>query len=116
MYKLILKIAVVYLILQYGFNVDINGRVQTALEPYLAEAKDELPNVAHDVFEQAKDNLPELAEGLLDKVDTESAEGLSQYIKDRAGAIDDAKLSVEELEKKMKEMQEAADKATEGGN
>jgi len=116
MTKLILKIAVIYLILQYGLKVDINGYVKPYLEPLWQEAQQELPGVTQDLLNQAQENLPELAEELMKNVDTESANGLTQYVQDRAGALTDAKLSVAELEKKMKEMQEAADKAAEGGN
>ena len=116
MIKLLLKIGIVYAILQYGFKVDINGYLKPYIEPLWQDAQQQLPDSAQELFSQAKENLPELmdkAEALKESADDNA---LTKYMKDRANAVNDAKTSVKELEKKMKEMQEAANKAAEGGN
>jgi len=120
MFKLIIKIAIVYAVLQYGFKVDINGYIKPHIEPFLSNAQDELPDAAQGLLEKAQDNLPGLAEELLEKAepltDAASDNPVANYVKDRVESLDNAKTSIEALEKKMKEMQEAADKAAEGGN
>ncbi len=105
MISLIFKIAVVYLALQYVFKVDVNGYVMEHLSPYLEQAEDKMPDAAKDLIEKAEP----LADAAMDNA-------VVDYVKDRANAIDDAKKNVEALEKKMEELKEAADKATEGGN
>lgn len=105
MFKLLLKVGVVYLVLQYGFKVDINGYVKPHLDNLLGQVESELPEPALDLLEKAKP----LADAAGDNA-------FVDYVKDRANAVEDAKESVKKLEEKMKEMQEAADKALEGGN
>ena len=105
MISLIFKIAVVYLALQYVFKVDVNGYVMEHLSPYLEQAEDKMPDAAKDLIEKAEP----FADVAMDNA-------VVDYVKDRANAIDDAKKNVEALEKKMEELKEAADKATEGGN
>ena len=116
MIKLILKIAIVYVILQYGFKVDINGYLKPYIEPLWHETQAQLPDAAKQLIDHAEENLPALTEKLRDSAESTSDNPLANYVKDRATALDDAKASVEALEKKMKEMQEAADKAAQGGN
>lgn len=105
MFKLILKIAVVYLVLQYGLKVDINGYVKPYIEPLWAEAQDNMPESAKMLLEKAEP----LADAAVDNP-------LVGYVTERAQALDEAKDTVKALEQKMKEMQEAADKAADGGN
>lgn len=101
MFKLIFQLAVVYLILQYGFKVDINGYIKPYIEPLISDAQEK---------------MPESAKALLEKAEPLTDNAVVDYVSDRANAIGDAKEAVESLEQKMKEMQEAADKAADGDN
>jgi hypothetical protein len=105
MFKLIIKIAVVYAILQYGLKIDINGYVKPYIEPLIADAQDNMPESAKMLLEKAEP----LADAAADNA-------LVDYVSERANAIGDAKEQVQALEQKMKEMQEAADKAANGDN
>lgn len=105
MLKFLLKVAVVYLILQYGLKIDINGYVKPYLEPLISDAKDNMPESAKMLLEKAEP----LAEAATDNA-------LVDYVSDRAGALEDAKDNVKALEEKMKALKEAADEAAEGGN
>lgn len=105
MFKLLIKIAVIYLALQYVFKVDVNGYVMEYVSPYLEDADDHLPDAAKEILEKAEPY-----------VDAAMDNAVVDYVKDRADAIDDAKENVKALEQKMKELKEAADEATEGGN
>lgn len=105
MIKFILKVVVVYLILQYGFKVDINGYVKPYLEPLWQDAQQSLPEQADKLLEKAKP----LSQAL-----TES--DLANLVKDRANAINDASDNAEALEEKMKQLKEAAGKALEDKN
>jgi uncharacterized protein YoxC len=105
MIKLILKIAVVYVVLQYGFKVDINGYVRPYLDPLLGKVEKALPEEAQVLLEKAKP----LAEAAGDNA-------IVDYVKNGATAVDDAKQSVKALEEKMKKMQEEAGKALEDNN
>lgn len=64
--------------------------------------------------------MPESAKMLLEKAeplaDAAVDNPLVGYVTERAQALDEAKDTVKALEQKMKEMQEAADKAADGGN
>lgn len=105
MLKLILQIGVVYLILQYGLKIDVNGYIKPYIEPLISDAKENMPESAKTLLEKAEP----LAEAATDNP-------LVDYVSDRAEALEDAKENVKALEEKMKALQKAADEAGEGGN
>ena len=104
MLKILIQIALVYVVLQYGFKVDINQKVQDLLQPHvegaLQNSETVLPESALDLLEKAKPLL-----------ESTGGTDLKEYIQDRVESVNQADINIAELEKKMKELQEAADSA-----